>query len=758
MADSTSMDRAFVVALALTFWGGATMGLASGGRWGALDVGALAVLGGCAVGCRRLAWRPASCLLLAALLGGVLAGRRDARWVEAVPGVPSSPLIGEVQAVRLVGARVDVVVTPDAHPAHALALRLDRRPAGVAAGARVRVVGRFWRPDPADEPGGYDARAAARAAQIGWQGTGTIELIEPAARGGTLALREGARARLGALSRPYGAAVLTGLLLGDRAAVPDSARAALQVTGTGHLLAVSGLHVGGLAALVAALVMAGARRMHRLRPARWGALVAVPVALVFVALAQFPLSACRAGLMVGAYLGGRALGRRADPVVLLGWAAVGIVAVTPTAASSAGFQLSFGAVAALLASGGERGLRGAVTTAVVAAGATAPLEAWHFGTVAPLAPLANLLLCPIAALVLVPLGLAGLAVAPLWTGPLEWAAAGAEAMVALAEAIGALGGGVVVGRHAAPVVALPLVVLFAARHRRWVRGAIVAAALGLVALWGWPRGPRVDFLPVGQGDAVLIRGGGRAVLLDAGPEDRGFRLIGALRRAGVGRLDLAIVTHAHPDHFAGLAAAARVVEVGEVWFNGRDPPSPRWRRLRAALADVEWRRPRAGERVVLGAATLTAWSGDDTGLAENDASLIVRLDAPGGSLLSTGDIEAPGEARLLALGPLAVEPVTVLKVPHHGSRTSSGAALLDAVCPRAAVFTVGRRNRHRLPHPAIVERYRRRGVDVWRTDIDGRVTLRLGVSPTIEAHRRPRRPLGPPSCRVPLLTSTRRGR
>lgn len=753
MADSTPMDRAFVIVLALAFWVGATVGLVGGG--GAVEPVAWAVLAAIGVGCGRLAHRPASVLLGVALIGGLLAGRRDARWAEAVPALPASPLIGEVTAVRLVGAQVDVMVAPDTHPDHALALRLDRRPVGVAVGARVRVVGRWWRPDPADEPGGYDARAAARAAQVGWRGSGAIEVVEPAGYGVMLTMRAGARAALGRSDRPYGAAVLTGLLLGDRAAVPDSAREALRITGTGHLLAVSGLHVGGLAAVVALVAMAVARRLHRRRPAVWAAAGAVPVAVGFVALAQFPLSACRAGLMVGAYLVGRALGRRADPLVLLGWAAVVIVAATPTAASSAGFQLSFGAVAALLASGGERGLRGAVATAVVAAGATAPLEAWHFGTIAPLAPLANLLLCPIAALGLVPLGLVGLALAPLWSGPLELAAAGAEAMVALAEAIGELGGAVIVGRHAAPLVALPLLAVFAARRGGWRFGAAGAVALAAVALWMWPRGPRVDFLPVGQGDAVLVRGGGRAVLVDAGPEERGFRLIGALRRAGVGRLDLAVVTHAHPDHYAGLVAASRVVEVGAVWFNGRHSTSPGWQRLRAALSDVEWRRPPPRERFTLGEMTLTALTGGEAGLAENDASLTLRLDAPGGSVLLTGDIEAAGEAQLLAG---VTEPVAVLKVPHHGSQTSSGAALLDAVCPTAAVFTVGRRNRHRLPHADIVERYRRRGVEVWRTDVDGRVTLRLGVSPTIEAHRRARQPLTAPSCRLPLLTSTPGGR
>ncbi|MCB9553428.1 MAG: MBL fold metallo-hydrolase [Myxococcales bacterium] len=348
-----------------------------------------------------------------------------------------------------------------------------------------------------------------------------------------------------------------------------------------------------------------------------------------------------------------------------------------------------------------------------------------------------------------PLGLAGIALAPLTTAPLDLAAAGAEALVALAEAIAALGGGgLIVGRHAAPLAALPLVALVGLLTARPRAAAAVAAALAAAALALHPFGPRVDFLAVGQGDAVLIRSQGRAILVDAGPEDSGFRLLGSLRRAGVARLDAAYITHGHPDHFAGLAAVAAALPVAEVLTNGRDHDAPRWRRLRAALARhrVPLRPATPGPRP-LGALTLTVLGGGGPpALGENDASITIRVDGPAASALLTGDIEARGEARLVAARP---GRVTVLKAPHHGSLTSSGPALLDATCPAAAVVPVGRHNPHGLPHPAVVARYRARGIDLWRTDHDGRVTLRLDDPPSLTAHRRPTRALTDRPCSEP---------
>ncbi len=749
------MSRLVAICLPLAFWLGAALGPTPGALYIAL--GALLVAG---------VWRGPPGVLLAAAAGGVLCGIGEHHWRDALPvEPPPTPTYATVRAVSLAGGTVDVRLAPDGAPAHGATLRLARRPAGLAPGARVRAVGR-WRPlAPADEPGGWDAAARGARDGVAWRARGALDVVTPAPgyAAWSIRAREAARRRLAASRRPYGAALLTGLLLGDRAAVPESARDALQATGTGHLLAVSGLHVGGLALVVGGFGLALARRWPAVHTHRWAAALAAPAVLGFVTLAQFPLSACRAGLMVGLYLVGRGLGRRPDGVILLGWAAVILLADGPAGAAGAGFQLSFGAVGALLwlatgpASAGAapadgisraaRRLRLATSTAVIAAAATAPVEAWHFGTVAPLAPLANLLLCPLAAMVLVPLGLVGLALAPLTGLPLDVAAAGAEGLTALAEVFAGWGGSWIVGRAMAPAAAIPLAVLVLLRMGRPRAASAGALLLAGIAAIARPAGGAVDFLPVGQGDAVLVRSAGHAMLVDAGPDPTGFRLLGALRRAGIDRLDAVFVSHAHPDHFAGLSALVDRVDIGAVWFNGRRGGRS-WQAMarRLTARGVPLRRARPGRFSVGGLAVSVLVGGPRPSepLSENDASLVLRVDGPAASVLLTGDLEAAGEARLLAEAP---RPVTVLKAPHHGSRTSSGPALLDRLCPAAVVHTVGRHNRFGLPHPAVLARYAAADIDNHRTDRDGRVTLDLDVG-SIGAHRRARRRLPPAGCRL----------
>lgn len=745
------MSRLVAICLPLAFWFGAGLGAVPGAAW--LALGALLVA--------RLSAGPAG-MLLAAAAGGALCGVGEHRWQDALPAEPpTAPIEATVRAVNLRGEAVDVTLAADGSP-HFGTLRLPRRPRGLAPGARVRAVGRFRTLAPADEPGGWDAASRGALDGVAWRGRGALDVLAPAPAYAewSIRAREAARRHLAASRRPFGAAVLSGLLLGDRAAVPASARDALQATGTGHLLAVSGLHVGGLALVLGGIGLAAARRWPAVHPHRWAVALAGPAVLGFVTLAQFPLSACRAGLMVGLYLVGRGLGRRPDGVILLGWAAVVLLAGGTSGAAGAGFQLSFGAVGALLWLGSAatpcadgpaedrisraaRRLRLAALTAVVAAGATAPVEAWHFGTVAPLAPLANLILCPLTAVVLVPLGLVGLALAPLTGLPLDLAAAGAEALTALAEVFAGQGGPWVIGRHMTPAAAIPLTVLALARAGR-PRGALVAAiVLAGSAIAMRPTGSRVDFLPVGQGDAVLVRSAGRALLVDAGPDPDGFRLLGALRRAGIDRLDAVFVTHAHPDHFAGLAALLDRVDIGGVWFNGRRGGRS-WQAVarRVVARGVPLRRARRGRFTLGRVAVSVLVGGTRAALSENDASLVLRVDGSAASVLLTGDLEAVGEERLLAGAP---RPVTVLKAPHHGSRTSSGPALLARLCPAAVVHTVGRHNRFGLPHPAVLERYAAAGVDGYRTDRDGRVTLDLDAG-LISAHRRAGRALPPAGC------------
>jgi competence protein ComEC len=291
------------------------------------------------------------------------------------------------------------------------------------------------------------------------------------------------------------------------------------------------------------------------------------------------------------------------------------------------------------------------------------------------------------------------------------------------------------------------------RRRSWLLAAGAAAAVAAVSLGGRElarqssREVRVTFLDVGQGDAAVIEGPrGFVALIDGGGSydegfDPGARVIEPyLRRRGIARVDLVVLSHPHPDHLNGLFRVLSRFQVGAVWTSGDDGRNPRYRdflalaRARGAAAPVPapWR---SSEMTLI---PIGPWLGDaiaaPPGLGVNDASLVVRLSYGGRSVLFAGDLEEDGEAELVARATsrLVALASDVLKVPHHGSRTSSSAELLDGVRPELAVASLGKDNRFRFPHAEVVARYVRRNVRVLRTDEVGAVTVTLSPEGAID--------------------------
>jgi competence protein ComEC len=555
------------------------------------------------------------------------------------------------------------------------------------------------------------------------------------------------------------AGVLRALVLGDESGIDDVRRRAFTRAGVVHVLSVSGLHVGLVAlasfALVRWLLARSERALIALDVRRVAAVASLGPVALYGALAGFEVATLRSAIMAGVGVLAVLLGRRVDVLRTLALAAVAVALVQPGAPLEIGFQLSFVSVLAL-AAGARRWAPGPATswrrrlraTLVVSASAlagTAPLTALHFQQISPMGLLANPLVVPLFGSLVVVLGLAGACVEPFTT-------VGARTLFQLAGH--ALRPGILLvellARPSWAALDVPspstieIVLLYALLAAlvlpggRGPRRLAALAAFGLVVDAGfwvrarWAPGVlRVTFLDVGQGDAAVAElPDGRVLVVDAGgfagsDFDTGAAIVAPfLATRKIRHVDALVMTHAHPDHFGGLASLLRRYRPDELWWTGWPGRGAEWDRLVAAL--VETRVPalvlhRADPLPDYGAITVLHPPAGWTVPAPNETSLTMRLAYGSVGVLLTGDVEARAEASLL--GNPRVLSAAVLKVPHHGSRTSSSAELVRAVAPRVAVISVGADNRYHLPSPEVENRYREAGVCLLRTDRCGAVTV-----------------------------------
>lgn len=530
-----------------------------------------------------------------------------------------------------------------------------------------------------------------------------------------------------------GKALARALVLGDASAFPLEWKRGLRVTGLYHLLSVSGVHV----ALVAGAVwLLGGWLPRVLR------LVLMLAAIALYLLLVGPLPALVRAAVMG-FLAVTALLAERPPgaVNALGWAVILLVVDRPDVVNDVAFQLTVSATAGLLLVAPALALRWArlprwlsssLAASVGAQLATIPWALPRFHLLSPLAPLFNLPAVPWTgvalgasllwtAVSLVSPSMAGalLPVLDLLAEPFSWPSrTGAGVWLPVPLALTAVG---------AWMLALFLGMLFFVRPWLAVAGFAVA---GLFVSCGLSpeRGVELAMIDVGQGDAILVRDGDRAVLVDGGgwrTGDLGGRvLLPALLSEGVSRLEAVVMTHPDLDHCRGLVDVSAYIPVREVWMG------PGWGKEGCAgrLASLPGTRVRhlwAGKEASLGRWTFRVLHPEpDEDRGNNERSLVLRAEALGRSLLLTGDIESWAEMRLLSCCERDVR-VDVLKVAHHGSKTSSTESFLDAARPRLALVSAGVNNLYRHPSPVILDRLAERGIRVLRTDRDGMILVRL---------------------------------
>ena len=622
-------------------------------------------------------------------------------------------------------------------PEGLVSLRLRGTP--LHRGDRARFFGQVHVPPAQLNPGGRDRRAQLAVRGIAVEGSAeVVEVLEhgPAFWRWFDEVRSRFAERAALLcSSPEHAALVTALAVGDRSGLSREAEDELAASGLVHLLASSGLHL----AVVALVVRELARRAWlrtpwapRLRAGLVAAAVALPFAAFEVLLLGAPWPAVRAG--VGACIGllGSALARRTDSLTTLALAAAACALLDPAAAHDLALQLSVTGIAGLILLArplrdrlplprpgpGARLLRrfpehllelGCATAA--AALCTAPLLAAAFHRISLVSVAAN-------AIGLLP-GLAAIPVATLLV-PFDW--------LPLWFIADSLAGATLLASHffsslpyATVVVAAPGIAacaLWYAGVLCCVRGSFRAALApwALLALLSGSRaalaqareGVTVTFLAVGQGDSAIVQfPGGGAMLIDAGGDlrwpgkfDPGARdVVPALAELGIRRLDIAVLTHPHPDHAGGLQSVLDRIPVGELWMTPERDPIASAVRGRARARGVPVREP---HDTVLGGVRVEVLSRFDEGSSLNDNSIVLRLVHGEVAMLFAGDVEALAESEL-AQGSKEIRS-RLLKAPHHGSRTSSTEAFLRRVSPDFTVYSVGAGNRFGFPNPEVVAR------------------------------------------------------
>lgn len=558
---------------------------------------------------------------------------------------------------------------------------------------------------------------------------------------------------------PY-AGVIVALVVGDQRAIAQSDWTTFNRTGIGHLVSISGLHVSMLAALGGWLVFHAWKR--RPRHVAWvaaqkaAALAGATVALTYCLLAGFGVPAQRTLYMIATVAFALWTQRATSPSRVLCIALFVVIAIDPWAVTGAGFWLSFAAVASIFyATSGRlrwRAPAGLLARTRRAAGlalrvqwavtlALVPLTVLFFQQVSLVSPLANAIAIPVVSFVVTPLALAG-ALAPgfIGVGLLRLAHAGIAWLAAWLELLGAAP--FAVWNGAAPdgwtFVAAMIGVAWGLAPRgfpsRW------AGALWLVPLFAWPPDrpafgtARITALDIGQGTAVLVETHAANLLYDTGPQygpdsDAGNRIIvPVLRARGIDRLDTLVVSHNDLDHSGGALSVLRALPVDETRSSlAASSPIVRASRVhRSCVAGQAW--DVDGVRFAFLHPT-EAHDHDEaaarSGIKPNAKSCVLRVEAAGRAMLLTGDVESPQEAALVErAGPRLASDV--LLVPHHGSRTSSSPALLDAVGPSIAIVQAGYLNRFGHPRAEVLARYDARDIAVLRNDRDGAITVTLG--------------------------------
>jgi competence protein ComEC len=569
--------------------------------------------------------------------------------------------------------------------------------------------------------------------------------------------------------------ILKALLVGDRSDIPDTDRNIFNRAGVGHLLAISGLHIG----IVATVAFYFFNRVLSLSPflllrawtKKGGALLAMLPVLGYALVAGMSPSTQRATIMIFVFLMTFWFEREQDPINTLAIAAVLILIYFPPALFSISFQLSFTAVLAIMlglpffrrpetrkpAFWQRIAFRLIIFFAItlMAIVGTLPLTLYYFNQVSLVGLIANGIGVPLIGFGVVPLGLAALCFYPFCPQAaamgIQVAGYVLEKAVFLLDLIAHLPFSAV--RTITPSILeiacyyIFFLVVFKMRGKRWRRAMVMIVTLTLgadIAYWTHERFWRNDFratiIDVGQGSAALLEfPRGYCMLIDGGgfatntSFDVGEKIIAPfLWRRKIKTVETLVLSHPNSDHLNGLLYIAGQFNVKNVWSNHQAVNTMGYKQFVDIIRKEAIRWPCFPDiprtSIVNGTKVQILYPPgnflDNRMMAQNlnNNSLVLRCQYGSRSILFPGDIEGVAEKELVQLSGSDIAS-TVLVAPHHGSKTSSTDVLLAATDPEFVVISAGWNNRFGFPHPSVLKRYQNHGCRIYRTDLNGAVTI-----------------------------------
>ncbi len=659
----------------------------------------------------------------------------------------------------------------------------------VRSGDMVTLNGRLREIRNFSNPGGFDyerfmalrgirARVYAR--------NGSLRLVRPGTampwQGRVGVMRQRLAAQMDTALEGYTTStvvLLKAIVLGDRVQISQELRQNFNRAGVGHVLAISGLHIGmvAVAAFAAALWLLSwiPAMLDRAWTRKGAALFSLLPVFVYGVLAGLAPSTQRAIAMVMLLLMGYWVGRRHDWLNTLALAAVTIIVIHPPSLMNISFQLSFAAVLAIIMGMDAfplgktspksvpwqrwaRRLGASGWVSILAILGTLPLVLYYFNQVSLVGVATNLVVVPIVGVVVVPGGLLGVfsSIFSVDLAAFCWkvAAMGLELVRIIVEQV-AQWPLAAVKTITPSVPEMVLFYLLGALLLHWKRLPWPAAALMTVLTlcgvdtiyWTYQRFGRQDLrvtaVDVGQGSANLLQlPGGYTVLLDGGGfSDNSAFDVGAyilapfLWRQKIKTIDLVILTHPNSDHLNGLLFILKHFNVQEVWSNHEPASTSGFRQWDRLLADRQLKHPEFDQmpmQVVRCGVQLEILNPPldfmqrrrtESWRDSNNNSLVVRASYGKLSILFAGDISNRAEDELVTrFGPSGLQS-TLLMVPHHGSRKSCTVRFLNAVQPTEAVISAGWQNRFGFPHEIVLKRLADNGCRVWCTHTQGAVQV-----------------------------------